>query len=80
MAWQDKIPGCFGKVDQLFAVHPLDEQRAIKLLLAAKEEPVGLEEIVKAIRVYLAEKGVSGGHADRQIEVVRKLFGPWYGA
>jgi hypothetical protein len=35
MNWENQIPACFGCVDQIFAEHPLDEERAIKMLKAA---------------------------------------------
>ena len=78
MSWKDRIPGCFGEVDQIFAGHPKDAERAAELLLAAKQEQASLEEIEKAIRVHLAEKGAGSEHADEQISKVREKFGPWF--
>ncbi|MDP3460102.1 MAG: hypothetical protein Q8S09_12590 [Hyphomonas sp.] len=78
MTWTNRIPGCFGTVDQKFAIHPLDEQRAIELLLEAKRASVGYDEVVRQITAHLTSKGASGDHIGEQIARVRKLFKPWY--
>ena len=78
MSWKNKIAGSFGNIDQIFAVHPLDERRAIELLLEAKIALASLEEIEEAIRAHLEEQGTSKEHAEEQITKVRKKFGPWF--
>jgi hypothetical protein len=36
MEWQKLVPACFGNQDCIFAVHPMDEQRAKEAIKAAK--------------------------------------------
>ena len=32
MTWDKGVPGCFGERDLIFAIHPMDEQRAFEWL------------------------------------------------
>jgi hypothetical protein len=36
--WRTLLPGCFGKMDRQFAIHPEDENRAKKAIAAAKKQ------------------------------------------
>ena len=78
MAWQDKIPGCFGDQDHKFANHPLDAEQAIRLLLAIKEARVSYKDVVDAIKTYLAGKGCDKKHVSDQIARVKRRYGAWF--
>jgi len=73
MSFKDKIPGCFGTVDKIFAGHPLDQGRAKDMLIAALQETESWSEFENAIREYLSGEGCRSEHIDKQIERVKKV-------
>lgn len=77
MAWKELIPGCFGEQDFIFANHPLDEQRAFKLLTVLFDQHVSFDEVAKAIVEFLQSKGANGEHVGQQIKRVRDRYKVW---
>jgi hypothetical protein len=71
--WRDRLPGCFGNADLKFALHPVDERRAKKMIRDARKSGASSEEILSAIRDYLASKGARQEHIDEQMEYARKF-------
>jgi len=74
MIWKQDIAGCFGEVDQLFAIHPLDDQRAFDLLIKLRRERPGWEDIEEAFRDHLQSQGCNADHIDEQLEAVRRHY------
>lgn len=75
--WQDDIAGCFGEADKRFAGHPLDAERALKLLLRLRQEGVDWGDFESAVRKHLKTAGCSGAHIDEQMAMVRARMKPW---
>ena len=73
MDWKKLIPGCFGAVDCIFAMHPLDHQRAQELLVAAIKQKVSASEYRKAIKDFLISEGCSPEHIKEQLTQVMSL-------
>lgn len=73
MSWRKQIPGCFGDVDCIFAMHPLDHERAQQLLIAAIKQQVSASEFRKAIKDYLISKGCGPEHIKEQLAKVMSL-------
>lgn len=71
--WKDQIPGAFGAVDKKFAGHPLDVQRARKLLVAALEAGVSYADYTSAIRQWLVVQRCSGAFVNAQMRRVRNV-------
>jgi hypothetical protein len=67
MSWKKQIPGCFGTVDCIFAMHPLDHERAQQLLVAAIKQKVSAREYRKAIKDYLISEGCGTDHIKEQL-------------
>ena len=72
-SWKDQIPGAFGIVDKKFAGHPLDVQRARKLLVAAIEAGASYTDYTTAIRQWLVAQGCSGTFMNAQMRRVRNV-------
>ena len=77
MEWKKKLPGCFGEVDQKFAVHPLDRKRAYEWLGTLRDEYVPWVDVRVAVRDHLKERGCSPEHIREQMKVVHRLISPW---
>jgi hypothetical protein len=77
MDWKNQIAGCFGNVDQIFAGHPLDEERAFKLLTVLRKERIGWSLVEPAFREHLQHKNCGEEHIATQIARVEKHMKPW---
>jgi hypothetical protein len=79
MRWQDKVAGCFGNVDALFAVHPLDEKRAKEAIKDAKAAGATFKDFEKEIVWYCYQQVTAQGalqdHLTQQVARARKLWG-----
>lgn len=73
MNWTDQIPGSFGAADLIFASHQLDKERAKKMLIAAIEAEVTMDEITSAVLEYLNRMGCGRAHIEEQIERIKNL-------
>jgi hypothetical protein len=67
MSYQDKIPGCFGSVDKIFAGHPADTERAKEMLVEALQEISSWSEVENAIKEYLGKENCTQDHIKEQI-------------
>ena len=74
MNWKDQIPACFGCVDQIFAEHPLDEERAIKMLKDAFLSGASESDVLTALCDYMKSKNCPASHIDEQINKYKKLI------
>lgn len=54
--WADQIGGCFSIEDYTFATHPLDKERARKMLCDALDQGVGFDEYCNTISDWLYNK------------------------
>ena len=84
MEWKERIPGCFGSVDSIFAGHHNDEERAIELLRQCHVEGVSLDEVLKEVEAFLrlkhpqpADQQHFDAHVGSQLENVQERFAPW---
>lgn len=77
MDWQQRIPGCFGNVDGLFAVHPMDLQRACQLLQVLVENQIGWEQVRKAFLDYIEGNNQSPDRIEKHMARIEKHMKPW---
>jgi hypothetical protein len=77
MDWKSEIPGCFGAKDGLFAVHPLEAQRAAELLSKLCKERVGWEDVRASFITFLSQQGWSEDHIAEQIVRIEERFKAW---
>ena len=75
--WEERVPGCFGNTDLIFAGHPLDENRAFDLLATLREGNVGWSEAKSAFRDHLEREGASTDHISNQISKIENRYRPW---
>lgn len=66
------IPGMFGGVDKLFAIHPNDQERAIDCLNLAFYNSITLEQFTKLCTEYLRNSGCSKAHIDQEVDRLKK--------
>lgn len=71
---RQRIGGCFGTADGIFAGHPSDEERAKELRKMAADNKITLREIRELALGYLHGRGYQGDHIKEQIEEVTKMF------
>lgn len=76
MSWRTRIPGCFGDMDGLFAVHAMDAKRALELLVAAKEQRVSRDDFFGEFEEYLRSTRVE--HFDEQMERIYAHYSAWF--
>jgi len=74
MDWQNQIPACFGCVDQIFAAHPLDEERAFKMLNAAFLSGASESDVFTALCDYMKAKNCPPSHIDDQINKAKEVI------
>jgi hypothetical protein len=72
---RERIGGCFGTADGIFAGHPCDEERAKELRKLAFENNITLDEIRELSLGYLHGRGYVGEHIKEQLDNVTKMFG-----
>lgn len=72
---RQKIGGCFGDADKIFAGHPFDEGRAKELRKLAFDSKLTLREVREIALAYLYDFGCIQEHIREQIESVNKFFG-----
>lgn len=77
MNWQDRIAGCFGQTDKIFAGHPSDEDRAFELLKTLRAQNVGWAEVAREIGNYLRSERCNEQHIETQLKSVSRFFKPW---
>jgi len=72
---RQRIGGCFGTADGIFAGHPNDEERAKELRKLAFDNHITLQEICELTLGYLHGRGYHGDHIKEQLTEVTKMFG-----
>lgn len=71
--WKNRIPGCFGTVDQIFAMHPLDEQRAKEMMKQALESGASIQDILNELEEHMKSKNCSEEHIQEQLINAKSL-------
>lgn len=71
---RQRIGGCFGSADGIFAGHPSDEERAKELRNLAADNHISLGEVQEIVLGYLYRKGFFEEHVKDQFENATKLF------
>ncbi|MHB8260513.1 MAG: hypothetical protein ACYDCN_09510 [Bacteroidia bacterium] len=71
---RQRIGGCFGTADGIFAGHPNDEKRAKELHKMALDNKITLQEIRELTCGYLHGRGYQGDHIKEQLDKVTKMF------
>ncbi len=78
MAWQDRVSGCFGNQDVIFAGHPSDEKWAKEAIKEAKESGASRDdfekEMVWHIYKHVKAPGMLEPHIKEQIKRLHKLW------
>ena len=73
-----RIPTMFGDIDFLFAIHPLNKERAINILNYSFYNHVTKERFIELCKQYLAVKGCTDIHVNEQIEKINQAkFSPY---
>ena len=72
---RQRIGGCFGTEDGIFAGHPSDEERAKELRELAFKNKITLHEIRELALGYLYGRRYLGDHIKEQVDKVDKMFG-----
>lgn len=72
---RQRIGGCFGTADKVFAGHQNDEDRAKELRKLAADAGVTLGEILDIVAGYLQRTGFPKDHIDKQMKRASDLFG-----
>lgn len=71
--WKTLLPGAFAFETAPFAVHPLDNRRAMSMFHTALRAGDDEVEIVEEARRYLLQKGCTGDHIADQVERIRSF-------
>jgi threonine synthase len=71
---KQKIAGCFGSDDGIFAGHQTDEDRAKELRQFAANKGLSLDEVSAVAMDYMQQKGYIKDHIDEQMPEIRKFF------
>lgn len=69
--------GSFGNTDRLFARHPLDRERAYKLLGLLMKKGVRWDEAKKKFSEHLAAENCDKKHITMELKLVQKFMQPW---
>lgn len=77
MTWDHRLPGCFGNIDGLFAIHWCDEERAFDWLVTLRSRKIGWEEAKAQIEGYLKDDGCGADHIVEQVSAAEKKLRPW---
>lgn len=72
---RQRIGGCFGTADGIFAGHPADEGRAKELRKLAADNNISLAEVQDIVSGHLHRKGFTAEHIKEQFENATDLFG-----
>lgn len=72
--WESHVPGCFGGSDHIFAGHPAEEKRAKELRKVCSEQRIPMDDVAKAIELFLKSKKVGDALIQEQVERARKFL------
>lgn len=70
----NKVKGCFGNNDLLFAAHPLDRERATELRKEIKAGQVKGEDAELIAYGFLAQQGCLKEHIQEEMSDWKKFF------
>lgn len=71
---RERIGGCFGSDDGIFAAHFADEESARKLRALAKRNGVQAQEVISIAHRYLLGKGFQANHIAEQMQKITVFF------
>ncbi len=78
MTWQERVPACFGNQDVIFAVHPLDSERAKEAIAAAKAAGASRDDFEKEMvwHIYksVTAEGMLQPHIKEQVGRLHKMW------
>jgi hypothetical protein len=78
MSWHSKVAGGFGSADVIFASHPLDRQRALDAIKAAKAAGASRDDFEKEMVWHIYKKVTAAGllqsHIAQQVAVLHQLW------
>lgn len=77
LSWQNDLAECFDRVDRLFALHSMDDERAFRLLAKLRAEGVTWLEFSNAVRELLDADGCSVQHVEFELKQAEPRFRPW---
>jgi hypothetical protein len=75
--WTNKIAGCFGTSDLIFAGHPKDEERAFELLAYLRQKDIGWVKAHAEFEAFLQSKQASGQHIVDQLAKLERFYRCW---
>ena len=86
--WKDRIAGCFGSADKIFAGHPSDRERAIDLLQECDKNAISLATLLQEVESYLKDSLDFNSqasdvqqnmqkHINEQLNNVKEKFEDW---
>ena len=75
--WDSDLPGCFGKEDRVFAIHPANEAQAFAWLASLRQRGIGWNAAQKQINAFLKVLGEDKDHRREQIKRAQKMLKPW---
>lgn len=77
MSWQKRLPGAFGEVDQIFAGHPSDAERAKDLMWECFKNNVPLNDVLDEARKHLTSKNAGEDHIQEQLKDIKEKLKGW---
>lgn len=72
-----EISDCFGALDYLFAIHPMDADHAFELLIRLRSEQALWSDVRSAFEDFLKKSRCTPTHIRLQMGMVRMHFAPW---
>jgi hypothetical protein len=76
--WQKRVPGCFGRQDAIFAVHPMDSKRAEEAIQAARAAGASPDDFEKEMVWYIYKnvtaEGMLQSHIKDQVTRLHKMW------
>jgi len=76
--WKERIPACFGDADGLFAIHPLDEDRAFQLLGVLREKEVSWAQAKMAFLDFVQHSHYDNPEQiEKEMERIERHMRPW---
>jgi hypothetical protein len=71
------LRGCFGANDNVFAVHPLDQERAFNWLISLRRAGATFSDAEQQVRTYLESQKCRPEFILEQLRRLRTKFEPW---
>jgi hypothetical protein len=78
MDWQKRVAACFGNQDVIFAVHPMDEERAKQAIREAKAAGASRDDFEKEMVWHMYKNFTAEGLQQQHMkDQVRRLHKMW---